>query len=107
MKKDYQKKSTPACTGRKAPKKEKPVAPSAPDDQDENLADSALPASVTLAIADLAETASEGLLALAVGTGLQVMQVMMEEDVTAVAGPKGKWNPERVAKEVVPVSVEV
>jgi len=98
MKKDYQKKSTPACTGRKAPKKEKPVAPSAPGDQDENLADSALPASVTLAIADLAETASEGLLALAVGTGLQVMQVMMEEDVTAVAGPKGKWNPERVAK---------
>ncbi len=74
------------------------MAPSAPDDQDENLADSALPASVTLAIADLAETASEGLLALAVGTGLQVMQVMMEEDVTAVAGPKGKWNPERVAK---------
>lgn len=39
---------------------------------------------------DLAETAKEGLLALAVGTGLQVMQVRMEEDVTALAGPKGQ-----------------
>jgi len=26
------------------------------------------------------------------------MQVMMEDDVFALAGPKGKWNPERVAK---------
>jgi len=48
-------------------------------------------------MADLADTAREGLLALAVGTGLGVMQVLMEEDVTAVAGPKGRWNPDRVA----------
>ncbi len=49
-------------------------------------------------MADLAETAREGLLAMAVGTGLQVMQVMMEEDVAAIVGPKGRWNPERTAK---------
>jgi hypothetical protein len=57
----------------------------------------ALPESVQIALVDLAETAREGLLALAVGTGVQVMQVLMEEDVTAVAGPKGKWNPDRAA----------
>ena len=39
-------------------------------------------------MADLAETAREGLLALAVGTGLQVMQVMMEEDVAAIVAPR-------------------
>jgi len=32
----------------------------------------------------------EGLLSLAVATGLQVMSQLMERDVTAVAGPKGK-----------------
>ncbi len=57
----------------------------------------ALPESVQIAMADLAETATGGLLALAVGTGLQVMSVLMDEEVTAVAGPKGKWNPERTA----------
>jgi len=98
MKKDYQKKSTRAGVGRAAPKKDRPVAPSAPDEQEHTETELVLPASVTLAMADLAETATEGLLALAVGTGLQVMQVMMEDDVLALAGPKGKWNPERVAK---------
>ena len=39
----------------------------------------------------------EGLLALAVGTGLQVMQVLMEADVTTLAGPKGKHDPARTA----------
>ena len=37
----------------------------------------------------------EGLLALAVGAGLQVMQQLMEADVTAVCGPRGKHNPQR------------
>ncbi|MDQ3571189.1 MAG: IS256 family transposase [Actinomycetota bacterium] len=62
------------------------------------MAEWALPEAVTIAMAELAETAREGLLALAVGTGLQVMQVMMEEDVTAIVGPKGRWNPERTSK---------
>jgi putative transposase len=39
----------------------------------------------------------EGLLALAVGTGLQVMAAIMEADVIAKCGPKGCHDPERVA----------
>jgi putative transposase len=39
----------------------------------------------------------EGLLALAVGTGLQVMAQLMEADVAAVCGPKGKHNPAQEA----------
>jgi hypothetical protein len=87
-------------TGRVTPKKaaEKKV-PLADDDVDDvgGLPIWALPASVTVAMADLAEAAQEGLLALAVGTGLQVMQILMEDEVTAIVGPKGKWNPDRVA----------
>ncbi|MGI8808569.1 MAG: IS256 family transposase [Acidimicrobiales bacterium] len=56
-----------------------------------------LPDSVTLAMADLADTVKEGLLALAVGAGLGVMQVMMQESVTAVCGPKGVHDPGRSA----------
>jgi putative transposase len=37
------------------------------------------------------------LLALAVGTGLRVMRAMMEADVTAACGPRGKHNPDRAA----------
>src|SRR5690349_23061827 len=39
----------------------------------------------------------EGLLALAVGTRLQVMAAIMEADVTAVCGPRGRHDPERTA----------
>jgi putative transposase len=46
---------------------------------------------------DLAETVREGLLALAVGTGLQVMQVMMADSVTALCGPKGRHDADRCA----------
>jgi putative transposase len=56
-----------------------------------------IPAEVTVALAEIAESAKEGLLALAVGAGLQVLQTLMEESVTALAGPKGKHNPDRVA----------
>src|SRR3954453_19236627 len=41
--------------------------------------------------------AREGLLALAVGTGLQVMAAIMEADVAAACGPKGRHDPERTA----------
>ena len=37
------------------------------------------------------------MLALAVGTGLQVMAAMMEADVTTVCGPKGRHDAERSA----------
>ena len=46
----------------------------------------------------LAEEMREGLLALAMGTGLQVMHALMADEVSAVVGPKGKWNPERTAR---------
>jgi putative transposase len=57
----------------------------------------AVPESVTVAMAELAVGVQEGLLALAVGTGLQVMAAMMNADVAAVCGPKGKHDPARAA----------
>jgi putative transposase len=57
-----------------------------------------MPEAVTLAMSELTGAVKEGLLALAVGAGLQVLHVLMEEDVTAVAGPKGRHDPGRVAK---------
>src|SRR5206468_12145632 len=46
-------------------------------------------------MAEIAESAKEGLLALAVGTGLQVMAAMFGEDAERLCGPEGKHNPER------------
>jgi hypothetical protein len=57
----------------------------------------AVPETVTVALAEIAEDMREGLLALAVGTGLQVMASMMEADVAAVCGPRGKHDPDRAA----------
>jgi putative transposase len=48
-----------------------------------------------VSMAEIAESAKEGLLALAVGTGMQVMAAMFDEDVTWLCGPDGKHNPER------------
>ncbi len=56
-----------------------------------------VPASVTVAMADIAATMREGLMAMAVGAGLQVMQVLMDESVTDICGPKGKHLPDRGA----------
>jgi len=97
VKKNYQTTTSRAGTGRATPKKKPPATVPANEETDLGLPEWALPEAVTLAMADLADTAREGLLALAVGTGLGVMQVLMDEDVTAVAGPKGRWNPDRVA----------
>src|SRR6187397_1363075 len=57
----------------------------------------AVPDTVSVALAELAGEMREGLLALAVGTGLQVMAAIMEADVTAVCGPKGRHDAERTA----------
>src|SRR5215213_3256228 len=56
-----------------------------------------MPESVTLAMAELTGALKEGLLALAVGAGLQVMAAVMEESVTELAGPKGRHDPNRAA----------
>ncbi len=74
MKKDYQTKAASAATDQLV-----------------------MPDTVTLAMADLAETVKEGLLALAVGAGFGVMQVMMAESVTGLCGPKGVHDPDRTA----------
>jgi transposase-like protein len=54
-----------------------------------------MPEHVTVAMDDLAGACREGLLALAVGAGLQVMHTLIEESVIAVAGPKGKHDRDR------------
>jgi len=56
-----------------------------------------VPDVVTVSMAEIAEDMREGLLALAVGAGLQVMASLMDADVTAVAGPRGRHDGERVA----------
>jgi len=56
-----------------------------------------LPEAVSIVLAELAGDVQEGLLAMAVGTGLQVMAAMMNADVEAVCGPKGKHDPDRSA----------
>ena len=55
----------------------------------------AVPEQVIVSMAEIAEAAKEGLLALAVSTGLQVMTAMFDEDVTRLCGPDGKHNPDR------------
>jgi len=57
----------------------------------------AVPEHVTVAMAEIVGDMREGLLALAVGAGLQVMTAMMEADVAALAGVKGKHDSDRVA----------
>jgi transposase-like protein len=57
----------------------------------------AVPETVSVTLAELAGELREGLLALAVGAGLQVMAAIMEEDVTAACGPKGRHDRDRTA----------
>jgi putative transposase len=55
----------------------------------------AVPEQVVVSMAEIAESAKEGLLALAVGTGLQVMAAMFGEDAERLCGPEGKHNADR------------
>lgn len=57
----------------------------------------AVPEHVSVAMNEIAADMREGLLALAVGAGLQVMAQLMEADVTAACGPRGKHDPDRAA----------
>ena len=56
-----------------------------------------IPEHVSVAMAEIAENMQEGLLALAVGAGLQVMAALMDADVAALAGPKGRHDGSRTA----------
>jgi len=71
------------------PKHTQPTVPADPE--------LVLPDRVTIALAELAGAAREGLLALAVGTGLGVLGSLLEADVERLAGPKGRHNPDRAA----------
>ena len=57
----------------------------------------AVPEQVSVAMEEIAADMREGLLALAVGAGLQVMQQLMEADVASVCGPRGRHDPARTA----------
>jgi putative transposase len=57
----------------------------------------AVPERVSVALVELAGEVREGLLALAVGAGLQVLAAMMEDDVTAACGSRGKHDPQGAA----------
>jgi transposase-like protein len=87
--KNYQTSTRRAGYGRATPKKA-----STGVDRDRAVV---LPETVTLAVTELAGEIEEGLLALAVGTGLQVLAAFMQAEVTELAGPKGRWNKERKA----------
>ena len=54
-----------------------------------------VPEQVVVSMVEIAESAKEGLLALLVGVGLQVMASIMEEDVTTACGTRSKHNPGR------------
>jgi transposase-like protein len=49
-------------------------------------------------LARFAEHMREGLLAASTAVGLEIMAELMQAEVTALAGPRGKHNPARVAK---------
>jgi len=56
-----------------------------------------VPDVVSVAVSEIAADVREGLLAMAVGAGLQVMAAMMAADVDALCGPRGRHNPDRTA----------
>jgi hypothetical protein len=75
MKKNYQTKTAAAATA---------VEPVMPD-------------AVSVTLTEQAGSLREGLLALAVGAGFQVMDAIIEQSVTALAGEKGRHDPDRTA----------
>jgi len=56
-----------------------------------------LPAEATVALQDLAASIKDGLMALCCSAGLAVVAQLMEEEMTAKVGPKGRHDPERIA----------
>jgi hypothetical protein len=82
--KDYQKKTAGTRTGGRS-------------GRDRVGAVVAVPDVVGVAMSEIAADVREGLLAIAVGAGLQVMAAMMAADVTALCGPRGRHDPDRAA----------
>jgi transposase-like protein len=82
VKKDYQKKT--ATTSRASSEEPARLGVVVPD-------------VVSVAMDEIAADVREGLLAIAVGAGLQVMAAMMAADVEALCGPRGRHDPARTA----------
>ncbi|MFJ2033951.1 IS256 family transposase [Streptosporangium sp. NPDC087985] len=57
----------------------------------------AVPQTVSVAMDQIATSMRDGLLALAVQSGLAVMFAILDEDVTVICGPRGRHNPGRTA----------
>ena len=55
-----------------------------------------LPGEVTLALADIAATMREGLMAMSCSAGLLAAIEIMQAEITSVAGPKGRHDPDRI-----------
>jgi transposase-like protein len=92
MKKDYQTSTRRAGIGRTTPNM-------APVDRGQLASETtvSMPDTVTVAIAELAGELEEGLLAFVVGTGLKVLDVVLEGEATSLAGVKGRHDPDRTA----------
>jgi hypothetical protein len=73
-------------------------SPQRPDTEHHRLDTSrvAVPEQVSVAVRELVGEMRDGLLALAVGTGLQVM-ARSEAEVTAACGPRSRHDPDRAA----------
>ncbi len=56
-----------------------------------------MPEQVQVSLAELAGRTREGLLAFAVGVGMEVFHTLLQEDVARIVGPKGRHDPNRVA----------
>ena len=74
-------------------KKKVPVVRVAERAEARRLAD--LPFEATVTLDDVAGVIKEGLLALSCTAGLLVMEQMMQEELTAKVGPRGKHDPDR------------
>jgi putative transposase len=76
-------------------KKKLPVVTVAEREEAARLAD--LPVETTIAMADVAGAIKEGLLAFCCAAGLVAVTQIMEEEMTARIGPKGRHDPDRIA----------
>ncbi len=76
-------------------KKKLPVVTVAERDEAARLA--GLPAGVAVALEDVAGAIKDGLMAFCCSAGLAVVAQLMEAELTEVAGPKGRHDPERRA----------
>ena len=74
-----------------------PLAPATPRDL-EAARLAGLSVQPSLAMADLQGAIKDGLMAFSCAAGLVVIAEMMQEELNAVVGPKGRHDPERVAE---------